>query len=45
MILISALRRVGQQAPKGVSVKCYTYEVSGKATLGVEVEGEKPLAS
>lgn len=37
-LLVSALRRVGQSAPKGVSVKCYTYETKNRATLGVAIE-------
>lgn len=34
-ILVSALRRTGQTAPSGVSVKCYTYGTKNTATLGV----------
>ena len=38
-LLISALRRVGQTTPQGVSVKCYTIQTQCKATLGVaEIE-------
>lgn len=36
-LLTSAIRRVGQCAPEGVSVKCYTFETKNRATLGVEV--------
>lgn len=34
-LLLSAMRRIGNAAPKGVSVKCYTYESNNRATLGV----------
>lgn len=34
-LLVSALRRVGQVCPAGVSVKCYTMETKNRATLGV----------
>jgi hypothetical protein len=35
-LLLSALRRVAHNAPKGVSVKCYTYQTTNRATLGIE---------
>lgn len=35
-LLLSALRRIGQQAPKGVSIKCYTHETQNTATLSFE---------
>ena len=34
-LLVSAIRRIGQGAPAGCSVKCYTYETKNRATLGV----------
>lgn len=37
-VLISAVRRIGATAPKGISVKCYTYETLCTATLGIEKE-------
>ena len=36
-LLVSALRRLGQPAPPGISIKCYVYDTQGKATLGVEL--------
>lgn len=35
-LLLSCIRRIGQDAPKGVSVKFYTYETKCRATLGVD---------
>lgn len=35
-ILISTLRRIAQNAPKGVSIRCYTIETQNRATVGVE---------
>jgi hypothetical protein len=37
-LLLSALCRIGQTTPKGVSVKAYTYETKNRATLGIEGE-------
>ena len=37
-IFISALRRIGRRAPKGVSIKCYTYATKDRATLGIQAE-------
>lgn len=34
-LLLSALRRIGQTTPEGVSIKCYTIQTQCKATLGV----------
>jgi hypothetical protein len=34
-IVLSALRRVGQVCPKGVSVRCYVTETKNKTTVGV----------
>jgi len=34
-LLISALRRIGQNPPHGVSVKCYTIETKRTATIGL----------
>jgi len=36
LLLTSCLRRIGQTAPQGVSVRCYTYETKSRATLTVE---------
>lgn len=44
-LLISAIRRIGQNPPDGVSVKAYTYETKNTATLGVEVDDESEVAS
>ncbi len=35
IVLLSALRRVGQSAPAGISVKCYTIETKRTATIGI----------
>lgn len=37
-LLISALRRIGQNPPCGISVKCYTLETKGRATIGIDPE-------
>ncbi len=37
-ILLSTIRRIGQQRPKGVSVRCYTIESKNTATVGIELE-------
>jgi hypothetical protein len=34
-MLVSCLRRLGQSAPAGVSISCYTMETKRRATLGV----------
>lgn len=34
-LLLSALRRVAKDAPEGISVRCYNYTSSNRATLGV----------
>jgi len=40
-ILISLIRRIGQQQPQGVSIKFYTYQTGNTATCGVkDVKGE-----
>lgn len=41
MTLISVIRRIGQNAPQGISVKSYTYQTKCKATLGINLEGDK----
>ena len=38
-LLISLTRRIGHTAPKGVSVRCYTYQTQCRATAGFEIEG------
>lgn len=40
LLLLSALRRVGQSAPRGVSVRCYKLETGNTATLGISPGGE-----
>lgn len=37
-LLLSTLRRIGQQAPRGVSIKAYTIETLNRATVGIELE-------
>ena len=37
-LLISAMRRIGHAAPRGVSVKCYTMDSLCRATLGIDPE-------
>lgn len=39
-LLISAIRRIGQNAPEGVSVKCYTLETKRTATIGIKTVAE-----
>ena len=34
-ILLSLLRRIGKNAPEGVSIKCYAYQTKNKTTLTV----------
>lgn len=34
-ILLSVLRRIGHNAPRGVSIRCYTTETKNRATLTV----------
>lgn len=42
-LLISAMRRIGAEsaALRGLSVKAYTYQTKSRATLGIEINGEK----
>lgn len=40
-ILLSTIRRIGQQSPVGCSIKFYTIETKNNATLGVKVANEK----
>jgi len=40
IVLISALRRIGQSAPDGISVKCYTIDTKRTATIGIEPPAE-----
>jgi hypothetical protein len=37
-LLVSALRRIGQTLPVGISVKCYNIETQSTATIGIEPE-------
>jgi hypothetical protein len=35
-ILLSAIRRIGQDAPKGCSIRAYSIESKNTATIGIE---------
>jgi len=35
-ILLSVLRRIGQNPPPGVSIRCYVYETKNRATVSIE---------
>ncbi len=35
-MLLSTLKRIGHDAPEGISIKCYNYETKNRATLGIE---------
>lgn len=35
MILLSLLRRIGSQSPKGVSIQCYAYETKNRTVMEV----------
>lgn len=37
-ILLSLLRRIGQDAPKGISITCYKWGSTNKTTLGIQDE-------
>ncbi len=37
-LMVSAVRRIGQNPPPGISVKCYTLETERRATIGIEPE-------
>jgi hypothetical protein len=37
-LLVSALRRIGQAPPPGISVKCYTIETERRATISIAPE-------
>lgn len=39
-ILISVIRRIGQSAPSGISIKCYTINTGNRATLGIDLDAE-----
>lgn len=39
-ILLSCLRRIGQTAPKGISIRCYTIETMNRATITLPLECE-----
>ncbi len=34
-LLLSAIKRIGQNPPPGVSVRCYSYETKRRATIGI----------
>lgn len=42
-ILLSLLRRIGQNAPEGVSVRCYTIRTRNRSSLSVCVDEETEL--
>ncbi len=42
-VLVSCLRRIGQSAPAGLSIKCYQYETKRTATLGIAVDNRDLL--
>lgn len=42
LVLSSLLRRIGQNAPKGVSIKCYELNTGNRCTLTIEDEPETP---
>ena len=35
-LLVSAIRRIGQNPPLGISVKCYTFKTQNRATISIE---------
>lgn len=37
-LLVSAIRRIGQNPPQGISVKCYTLETEQRATITIDPE-------
>ncbi len=37
-LLVSAIRRIGQNPPTGISVKCYTLETERRATITIDPE-------
>lgn len=39
-ILISVLRRIGQNPPPGISIRCYVYETKNRATVSIETATE-----
>lgn len=40
IVLTSLIKRIGQNPPQGVSIRCYTYETKNNATLTVLKEAE-----
>lgn len=40
-LLLSTIRRIGRNSPKGVSIKCYTYTTKNMATLGIACQEPK----
>lgn len=36
-VLVSVLRRIGQDAPEGVSIKCYTISTHNRASMYLEI--------
>jgi hypothetical protein len=39
-LLVSCIRRIGQDAPEGVSVRCYNFETKNNAALGIAAKPE-----
>lgn len=43
-LLLSVIRRIGQSAPKGINVKCYTYEKQRRTTIGFQKNPDSSMA-
>lgn len=39
-VLMSVIRRIGQSSPKGVSIRCYTYETKNRASVTIDTATE-----
>ena len=37
-LLLSVIRRIGQTAPEGISIRCYTYQTENRATVGIGLD-------
>jgi hypothetical protein len=44
-LLLSAVRRIGQTAPQGLSVRFYLYQTKQRATLGIQADKAPPEAA
>lgn len=38
IVLLSLLRRIGQNAPEGCSIKCYTHQTKGRTVLEMDTD-------